>query len=420
MFGASYSVESKSFQDYYKDLAKRVKNKEVDLLIVVGMFLTGFDAPTLNTLFVDKSLQYHGLIQAFSRTNRIYDATKSFGNIVTFRDLEEQTKKAIQRFGKSSQRVEILLEHSYDEYMSGFKDEMSDENVRGYLDVVKELQDKFPEPDQIVKETEKKEFVKVFGEFLKLDNILQNYDDFAGLQALQTIDLEDNVALEALKQKFYFDDEKIAALSELNVPNVRQVQDYRSTYNDIRDWYNNERRNQNEEDSFINWDNITFEVELLKSQEINLDYILELIFEVNKKAENKQALTDEVVRAIRSSIGNRAKESLIVDFIDETNIDEIKNKTDILDKFMMFARNVRAKEVKQLISEEGLNEESAKRYLQISLQREYASENGSELMETLPKMSPLNPAYRTKKKVVFQKMSDLVEKFKGIGGNIEE
>lgn len=414
-FNGSFSVEGKSFQNYYKDLAKRVKNKEVDLLIVVGMFLTGFDAPTLNTLFVDKNLQYHGLIQAFSRTNRIYDATKSFGNIVTFRDLESKTKAAITLFGKS-QTAEVLLERPYNEYMNGFKDDETDEARRGYLEVVQELKEKFPEPDKIVKEVDKKQFVKLFGEFLKLDNILQNYDEFAGLQALQEIDLSDEQAVEELKAKFYLDDEKIQELEQLEIPNVREIQDYRSTYNDIREWYTNERRNQKQEESIVDWDTVTFEVELLKSQEINLDYILELIFETNKKVSDKDQLIDEIIRTIRASVGNRAKESLIVDFIRNTNINAIKNRPEILEKFYTFAQKEQQKEMLKLIEEEGLNEKNAKRYIKTSLRREYASENGNELNETLPKMSPLNPAYHTKKQKVFEKISAFVEKFKGIGG----
>lgn len=414
-FNGSFSVEGKSFQNYYKDLAKRVKNKEVDLLIVVGMFLTGFDAPTLNTLFVDKNLQYHGLIQAFSRTNRIYDATKSFGNIVTFRDLESKTKVAITLFGKS-QTADVLLERPYNEYMNGFKDDETDEARRGYLEVVRELKEKFPEPDKIVKEVDKKQFVKLFGEFLKLDNILQNYDEFAGLQALQEIDLSDEQAVEELKAKFYLDDEKIQELEQLEIPNVREIQDYRSTYNDIREWYTNERRNQKQEESTVDWDTVTFEVELLKSQEINLDYILELIFETNKKVSDKDQLIDEIIRIIRASVGNRAKESLIVDFIRNTNINAIKNRPEILEKFYTFAQKEQQKEMLKLIEEEGLNEKNAKRYIKTSLRREYASENGNELNETLPKMSPLNPAYHTKKQKVFEKISAFVEKFKGIGG----
>ncbi len=416
-FNGSFSVEGKSFQNYYKDLAKRVKNKEVDLLLVVGMFLTGFDAPTLNTLFVDKNLQYHGLIQGFSRTNRIYDATKSFGNIVTFRDLESKTKAAITLFGKS-QTAEVLLERPYNEYMNGFKDDETDEARRGYLEVVQELKEKFPEPDKIVKEADKKQFVKLFGEFLKLDNILQNYDEFAGLQSIQEIDLSDEQAVEELKTKFYLDDEKILELEQLEIPNVREIQDYRSTYNDIREWYTNERRNQKQEESSVDWDSVTFEVELLKSQEINLDYILELIFETNKKVSDKYQLIDEIIRTIRASVGNRAKESLIVDFMRNTNINAIKNLPEILEKFYTFAQKEQQKEVHDLIQEEGLNPESAIRYIRISLKQEYASENGNALNESLPKMSPLNPAYHSKKQKVFEKISELVEKFKGIGGKL--
>ncbi|RKY51999.1 MAG: type I restriction endonuclease subunit R, partial [Candidatus Neomarinimicrobiota bacterium] len=181
MFKTNYGVDSKAFQNYYRDLAKRVKNQEVDLLIVVGMFLTGFDAPTLNTLFVDKNLRYHGLMQAYSRTNRIYDATKTFGNIVTFRNLEKATVDAITLFGDKNTK-NVVLEKSYKEYMEGFSDVVTGEARRGYLDVVAELQQRFPNPDEIIKEKDKKEFAKLFGEYLRVENVLQNYDEFAGLK----------------------------------------------------------------------------------------------------------------------------------------------------------------------------------------------------------------------------------------------
>ncbi|MEI8087889.1 MAG: HsdR family type I site-specific deoxyribonuclease, partial [Paludibacter sp.] len=177
MFKTSYGVDSNEFQNYYRDLAKRVKSKEVDLIIVVGMFLTGFDAPTLNTLFVDKNLRYHGLIQAFSRTNRIYDATKTFGNIVTFRDLENATVEAITLFGDSSTK-NVVLEKSYKEYLEGFTDIATGEARRGYREIVQELNSKFPNPDEIVTEKDKKEFAKLFGEYLRVENVLQNYDEF--------------------------------------------------------------------------------------------------------------------------------------------------------------------------------------------------------------------------------------------------
>lgn len=415
LFGTNFTINGNDFQNYYRDLAKRVKNREVDLLIVVGMFLTGFDAPTLNTLFVDKNLRYHGLIQAFSRTNRIYDATKSFGNIVTFRDLEKATTDAIKLFGKT-ETAEVLLERSYQEYMTGFME--AGEEQKGYMDVVQELQEKFPDPQAIIKERDKKEFVSLFGQFLRLDNILQNYDDFMSLRALQELDILDDKAVEAFKERFHVDGETLEELSRLDIPSTREIQDYRSTYNDIKSWYENERRNREDNESKVDWDSIVFEVELLKSQEINLDYILELIFETNKKVSNKDELVSEITRTIRASLGNRAKEDLIVAFIHDSDLDSFADKSDIIEQFFIFAQGEQKREADELIRIEGLNEQSAKRYIQASLKREYASENGNDLNEALPKMSPLNPQYRTKKQTVFQKISRFVEKFKGIGGDI--
>ena len=415
LFGTNFTINGNDFQNYYRDLAKRVKNREVDLLIVVGMFLTGFDAPTLNTLFVDKNLRYHGLIQAFSRTNRIYDATKSFGNIVTFRDLEKATTDAIKLFGKT-ETAEVLLERSYQEYMTGFTE--AGEEQKGYMDVVQELQEKFPDPQAIIKERDKKEFVSLFGQFLRLDNILQNYDDFMSLRALQELDILDDKAVEAFKERFHVDDETLEELSRLDIPSTREIQDYRSTYNDIKSWYENERRNREDNESKVDWDSIVFEVELLKSQEINLDYILELIFETNKKVSDKDELVSEITRTIRASLGNRAKEDLIVAFIHDFDLDSFADKSDIIEQFFIFAQGEQKREADELIRIEGLNEQSAKRYIQASLKREYASENGNDLNEALPKMSPLNPQYRTKKQTVFQKISRFVEKFKGIGGDI--
>lgn len=415
LFQTNFSINGNEFQNYYRDLAKRVKSGEVDLLIVVGMFLTGFDAPTLNTLFVDKNLRYHGLIQAFSRTNRIYNATKTFGNIVTFRDLEKATTDAIKLFGKT-ETADILLERSYDDYMTGYIE--AGQEQKGYLEVVKELQEKFPDPATISKESDKKEFVTLFGQFLRLDNILQNYDDFMSLQALQELDVTDAEAVAEFKERFHLDDEAVAELSKMDIPSIREIQDYRSTYNDIKSWYDNERRNQQNSDTEIDWDAVVFEVELLKSQEINLDYILELIFETNQKVSDKDQLIEEITRTIRASLGQRAKESLIVDFINANDLDSFSEKSDILEQFYTFARQKQKEAVANLIETEGLNAESASRYIQMSLKREYASENGNALNEALPKMSPLNPQYRTKKQTVFEKIVDLVEIFKGIGGEI--
>ena len=417
MFKTNFGVESKEFQNYYRDLANRVKKQEIDLLIVVGMFLTGFDAPTLNTLFVDKNLRYHGLIQAFSRTNRIYDSTKTFGNIVTFRDLEKATIDAITLFGDKNTK-NVVLEKSYSEYMEGFNDISTGEARRGYVDVVKELNLYFPNVDDIVTEKDKKEFVKLFGEYLRIENILQNYDEFTNLKDLRTLDVSDPNAIEEFKETHYVSDEEIETMKEIEMPEERTIQDYRSTYNDIREWLRREKAGKEKEESSVDWDDVVFEIDLLKSQEINLDYILELIFEKNKKVKDKGTLVEEVRRLIRSSTGSRAKESLIIDFINQTDLDEIHDKASIIDRFFSFAQKEQKREAEELINSEELNKEAAKRYILASLKREYASENGTELGEILPKMSPLNSKYLTKKQNVFQKIAAFVEKFKGVGGNL--
>ena len=417
LFKTNFSVDSNGFQNYYRDLAKQVKAKEIDLLIVVGMFLTGFDAPTLNTLFVDKNLRFHGLMQAYSRTNRIFDATKTFGNIVTFRDLEQATIDAITLFGDKNTK-NVVLEKSYKEYMEGFTDAATGEARRGFMDVVQELEARFPDPAAIEKEADKKAFVKLFGEYLRVENVLQNYDEFASLKALQSVDLADPAAVEAFKAKHYLSDEDLAALQAITLPPERKVQDYRSTYNDVRDWLRREKAGAEKEKSTIDWDDVVFEVDLLKSQEINLDYILELIFEHNKKTKSKSELVDEVRRVIRASLGNRAKESLVVDFINQTDLDQIGDKASVIDAFFKFAQAEQQREAQELITSESLNAEAAKRYITTSLKREFASENGTELNAVLPKMSPLNPQFLTKKQTVFQKIAAFVEKFKGVGGQL--
>lgn len=417
LFKTNFSVDNNAFQNYYRDLALRVKSLDVDLLIVVGMFLTGFDAPTLNTLFVDKNLRFHGLMQAYSRTNRIYDATKTFGNIVTFRDLEQATIDAITLFGDKNTK-NVVLEKSYKEYMEGFTDVSTGEARRGFVDVVRELEQRFPEPAAIEKETDKKAFVKLFGEYLRVENVLQNYDEFSGLKALQNVDMNDCEAVEAFKAKHYVSDEDLSALQAIKIPSERKLQDYRSAYNDVREWLRREKSVNDKEKSTIEWDDVVFEVDLLKSQEINLDYILELIFENNKKVKDKVALVEDVRRLIRSSLGNRAKESLVIDFINQTDLDQIGDKASVIEAFFTFAQAEQKREAEELIGTENLNAEAARRYITTSLKREFASENGTELNAILPKMSPLNPQYLQKKHSVFQRIVAFVEKFKGVGGKL--
>lgn len=230
--------------------------------------------------------------------------------------------------------------------------------------------------------------------------------------------MNDPSVVEEFKSKHYLSDEDLAALHTIKIPAERKIQDYRSTYNDVRDWLRREKSSTERGKSTIDWDDVVFEVDLLKSQEINLDYILELIFENSKKIKDKASLVEDVRRVIRASLGNRAKESLLVDFINQTDLDKIGDKASVIDAFFTFAQAEQQREAQELISAESLNAEAARRYITNSLKREFASENGTELNAILPKMSPLNPQYLTKKQTVFQKIAAFVEKFKGVGGKV--
>src|SRR5690606_4722934 len=266
----------------------------------------------------------------------------------------------------------VVLEKSYKEYLEGFTDIITGEARRGYTQVVGELIGKFPDPDQIVTEKDKKEFAKLFGEYLRIENILQNYDEFVNLRAFQEIDTEDPEALEAFKEAHFVSDEDIAAMQAIELLPERTVQDYRSTYNDIRDWLRREKEGKEPGDSDIDWDDVVFEIDLLKSQEINLDYILGLIFEHNQKTKDKASLIEEIRRVIRASIGSRAKEGLLVDFINETDLDGIRDKANIIDSFFAYAQGKQRTEAYEIIKDENLLEEEAKRYISASLKREYA------------------------------------------------
>lgn len=248
--------------------------------------------------------------------------------------------------------------------------------------------------------------------------MLQNFDEFASLKALQGVDISDPAAVAAFKARHYLSDDDLAALKSIKLPAERTLQDYRSTYNDIRDWLRKETAAAEKEQSTLDWDDVVFEVDLLKSQEINLDYILELIFEKNKNVKDKVALVEDVRRVIRASLGNRAKESLLVDFINQTDLDRLGDKASVIEAFFTFAQAEQKREAQELIEAEGLNAEAARRYIASSLKREFASENGTELNSILPRMSPLNPRFLTMKQSVFQKIASFVEKFKGVGGQV--
>ncbi len=377
-FKTNYTTDSKEFQNYYKDLSKKVKEKEIDLLIVVGMFLTGFDAPTLNTLFVDKNLRYHGLIQAYSRTNRILNKVKTFGNIVCFRDLEKATKDAIKTFGDENS-VNVILEKSYDEYINGFTDEETGKTVQGYVELCKEITEKFPEPTEIVLEADKKEFVQLFGEILKSENILKNFDEFENFEKI---------------------------ISD------RQMQDMKSVYVDIREEIKNRKQSENSS-SQIDFSDIEFQIDLLKTEEINLDYILSLILEKYNEDKDIDNLKVEIRRVIRSSLGNRAKEELIIDFIDETDLSKLKSNEEILESFYKYAKEQKDIKIDEISEEEKLSSDS-RRFIEKSIEKGFVDQAGGVLDSLLPPTSRRKGAREAKKQTVFQKIQKLVEIFIGI------
>ncbi|WP_455100252.1 type I restriction endonuclease subunit R [Parvimonas micra] len=379
LFKSNFSTEGKEFQSYYSDLSNRVKNKEVDLLIVVGMFLTGFDAPTLNTLFVDKNLRYHGLIQAFSRTNRILNKVKTFGNIVCFRNLERATEDAIKTFGDENS-VNVILEKSYDEYIHGFTDEETGKKFKGYIDICEEIIAKFPDPTEIVLDADKKEFVQLFGELLKAENILRNFDEFESFEKI---------------------------ISD------RQMQDMKSVYVDIRESILNERRSKEAEGEQIDFSDVEFQIDLLKTDEINLDYILALILEKTRENDDIESLKAEVRRVIRSSLGTRAKEDLIMEFISKTRLSELKNTDDIIETFYEFAKKEKVVKINQLIAEENLNEK-ANRFIEKSISKGYVEYAGDELDGIIPPLSRRGGVREKKKEIVLEKIRKVVEVFVGI------
>ena len=386
-FQTNFTIDGNGFENYYKDLSSRVRNKEVDLLIVVGMFLTGFDAPTMNTLFVDKNLRYHGLIQAFSRTNRILNKMKTFGNIVCFRNLEKATKDAIKVFGDENS-INVIIERSYDEYINGFMDEDTGVVFKGYKELCEEIIEKFPDPTEIKLEKDKKEFVKLFGEILKRENILRNYDEFSSFEKIIT---------ERLKQ------------------------DMKSTYIKIKEELispdpsgGGDRGKGGKDDEKIDFSDVEFHIDLLKTEEVNLDYILALILEKAKEqGTNNETLKEEIRRLIRSSLGTRAKEELIIEFINRTDLTKFDKNEDILEAFYEYAKIEKEQKINELISEENLKEQS-KKFIEKSISRGYVSQGGTELDDVLPPVGRRGGAREVKKQSVLTKLKDIVKVFVGI------
>ncbi|WP_288893789.1 type I restriction endonuclease subunit R, EcoR124 family [uncultured Megasphaera sp.] len=328
---------------------------------------------------MDKNLRYHGLIQAFSRTNRILNKVKTFGNIVCFRNLENATKDAIKTFGDKNS-IHIILEKSYEDYMHGFKDEETGKVQKGYIEICNELGSKFPEPTEIVLEADKKEFVTLFGELLKSENILKNFDEFETFEKI---------------------------ISD------RQMQDMKSVYVDIRESIINTRHRENDGNTLIDFSDVEFQIDLLKTDEINLDYILALILEKAKAYEDMEAVKTEVRRVIRSSLGTRAKEDLIMDFINSTRLSDLKNTDDILTSFYTFARKEKDSKIQGLIEEEKLKADST-RFIEKSITKGYVDYAGDELDSIMPPISRRQGAREKKKESVLAKIRKLVEVFIGI------
>ncbi len=369
-FGTNFDTSSDGFQLYYEDLSKRTKNKEIDILIVVNMFLTGFDATTLNTLWVDKNLRMHGLIQAFSRTNRILNSIKTFGNIICFRDLQKETDDAIALFGNKEAGGIVLLK-TYEEYYNGYEDDKGREK-EGYSQLIEELQSKFPIGEQIIGEQNKKEFIMLFGNILKLKNILSAFDKFAGNEILSE----------------------------------REYQDYQSIYIDL---YEEIKKTKNTDKESIN-DDIIFEIELIKQVEINIDYILMKVAEYYKSNKKDKEILVDIKKAINSSIELRSKKELIEGFIDRVN-----SSKNVTDDFKKFVREEKEKDLEKVIEEEKLKPEETKKFIDNSLRDGVLKTTGTDIDKLLPPVSRFGGGNRAEKKLgVIEKLKGFFDKYLGL------
>ena len=369
-FGTNFDTSSDGFQLYYEDLSKRTKNKEIDILIVVNMFLTGFDATTLNTLWVDKNLRMHGLIQAFSRTNRILNSIKTFGNIICFRDLQNETDEAIALFGNKEAGGIVLLK-TYEEYYNGYEDDKGREK-EGYRQLIEELQNKFPIDEQIIGEQNKKEFIILFGNILKIKNILSAFDKFAGNEILSE----------------------------------REYQDYQSIYIDL---YEEIKKTKNTDKESIN-DDIIFEIELIKQVEINIDYILMKVAEYYKSNKKDKEILIDIKKAIDSSIELRSKKELIEGFIDRVN-----SSKNVTDDFKKFVKEEKEKDLEKVIEEEKLKPEETKKFIDNSLRDGTLKTTGTDIDKLLPPVSRFGGGNRIEKKLgVIEKLKGFFDKYLGL------
>lgn len=369
IFGTNFDTSAQKFENYYKDLSMRVKNREVDLLIVVNMFLTGFDAPTVNTLWVDKNLRQHGLIQAFSRTNRILNSVKTFGNIVCFRDLQEETDKAIALFGDKNARGIVLLK-TFDEYYNGYTE--GGENRPGYVDLINELSNKFPLGEPIVGEGRQKQFIRLFGSILKLRNILSAFDDFK--------------------------DKEILTPGEL--------QDYQSIYLDLYD----EFRGQSKADREIINDDIEFEIELVRQVEVNIDYILMLVEKYRKTNCMDKSILVDINKAVTSSMQLRSKKELIEQFVAQVNAD-----TEVEEDWRRFVREQKEEDLNRIIDEESLRGEEARRFITNAFRDGTLKTTGTDIDRIMPPVSRFGSTNRAAiKQKIIERLMAFFEKYFGL------
>ena len=367
MFKMNFDTSSDKFQGYYKDVSERVKNREIDLLIVVNMFLTGFDATTLNTLWVDKNLRLHGLLQAYSRTNRILNSVKTFGNIVCFRNLEEATNESIALFGDKDAGGIVLL-RTFEEYYNGYND--GDKVVKGYAELVDGLLDHFPVGEMIVGEKNQKEFIRLYSAILKFRNILTTFDEFEERQILTE----------------------------------RDVQDYHSMYINLYHEFRNKERGDSEN---IN-DDIVFEMELIKQVEINIDYILELIRQYHEGNSKDTEIIVKINKAVGSSLELRSKKDLIDQFISS-----LAPSNDVDESWQSFVEKKKREELERIIAEENLNKEETFRYIENAFRDGYVQETGTAITKVLPPVSRFTPSgERTRKReTVLSKIKEFFQRF---------
>lgn len=372
MFGTTYDTSSDKFQNYYKDVSLRVKNREIDVLIVVNMFLTGFDATTLNTLWVDKNLRLHGLLQAFSRTNRILNSVKTFGNIVCFRNMEKATNESIALFGDKEAGGVVLLK-AYEEYYNGYKD--GDKEVRGYVSLVAELLEKFPTGQRIVGEQNQKDFIRLYGGILRVRNILTTFDEFTGNEILTE----------------------------------RDVQDYHSMYIDL---YNEFRKGADVDQENIN-DDLVFEMELIKQVEINIDFVLGLIKRYHEDHNKNREILVDINKAIDSSVELRNKKDLINQFIASLDIHSVVD-----DDWQKFVDKKKIEELEQIIVSEGLDKDETYKFVHNAFRDGGVPMTGTGITKVLPPISKFRPdGARTKKREsVLSKLTSFFERFFDISG----